>query len=215
MWLNDLPITGTKSDIALSATLNAPPSGRAVWLCCQEATPLSASPSFTRQIQTRGEGVRRGGYKQASHKRCCSNIPVQGTDFHTVVQPNIGIVGVYRVHRCWEALSSSRGSRSEPQPPSMPWQDEWGKKGFWWDQDTSTHYGALSNSNNSIIRANRFILFFAIILTWVCILHLNTMQSAQQVWQLGAHRAAGSLSGSCWNCVFATSQDNELKLETN
>lgn len=131
------------SDIPLSATLNAPPSGGAVWLCCEEATLLSASPSFTRLIQAEGWGGYGGGwggYKQASHKRCCSNIPVQGTDFHTVVQPNIGIGGVYRVHRCWEALSLIQRFQvgAWTTVHTMRRRRRIRQQGFWRHRDAST-----------------------------------------------------------------------------
>lgn len=46
--------------------------------------------------KSRGGGYKERG-KQASHKRSCSNIPIQATDFHIAVQPNIGINEVYQV----------------------------------------------------------------------------------------------------------------------
>lgn len=53
-------------------------------------------------IRTKGEGYKHRR-KQPSHKLSCSCIPTQVTDFHTVLQPNIGIIEAYRGPRCPEA----------------------------------------------------------------------------------------------------------------
>lgn len=147
MWLNDPLMTGTKSPV---------PNIRHTTLCHPERTSFWRSsvtllwgghPSISRSLLhsadtgggSGGVEVRGEGYKQASHKRCCSNIPVQATDFHTVVQPNIGIGGVYRVHRCWEALSLIQRFRvgARTTVHTMRRRRIW-QRGLWRDRDAST-----------------------------------------------------------------------------
>lgn len=147
MWLNDPLMTGTKSPVPnIRHTTLCHPKRTSFWR--SSVTLLwgghpSICQSLLHSADTGGgvRGVRRGGgYKQASHKRCCSNIPVQGTDFHTVVQPNIGIGGVYRVHRCWEALSLIQRFQvgAWTTVHTMRRRRRIRQQGFWRDQDAST-----------------------------------------------------------------------------